>query len=202
MLKRAILVANIKTDLVQTYGDYIGIDRGALHLANQGKHMVLAVGDFDSIEIEEKELVYQMSDEVIQLEPMKDFSDSQAAIHQCKERGYEEILFYGGLGKRFDHHYVNERMLMNEDINLKLIDDKNCMVVLREGTHLIEKNGYKYLSLFAIEDAVVTLTDVKYPLDHYKMDTKNLIGLSNEIVDQVGMVCVHAGKLLCMQTND
>lgn len=202
MLSKAILVANIKTEIKQEEVDYIGIDKGALHLAKLNIPMVVAIGDFDSIMEEEKHLVYKMSNEVIQLKPMKDFSDSQAAIEECKKRGYQEIIFYGGLGKRYDHHYVNVGLLMNEELNLKLIDECNLMFVLNKGEHVVEKKGYRYLSLFAIEDAVVTFSDVKYPLHEYFMSTKNLIGLSNEIEGEVAKIVVHSGKLLCMQTND
>ncbi|MEG0176489.1 thiamine diphosphokinase [Anaerorhabdus sp.] len=203
MLKQVTLVANIKTSLSQVVGDVVGVDRGALYLASSGIRMTFAVGDFDSVSIEERNLIYQMSDDVIQLEAMKDFSDSQAAIDECKKRGYEKLLFLGSIGGRLDHHYVNQQMCIQENgIELVLMDDRNKIFCLDVGTHSISKNNYKYLSLFAIEDAIVTFENVKYVLTDYFMDTKNLIGLSNEILGETCIIHVQNGRLLAMQTND
>lgn len=201
MLKEVVLVANRIDDVPQSTHDYVGIDRGALTLAKQGIYMEFAIGDFDSIDDAEKRLVTAFAKEIISLNPMKDASDSQLAVEECIRRGYTKGVMYGALGGRLDHHYVNQQLCLLDQFDCTCIDQENKIFALRVGTHKVHKNKYDYCSLFAVEASVVTLEGFKYPLNEYPINTKNLIGLSNEILDEVAIVHVHQGKLLCIQTK-
>ncbi|MFV0552205.1 MAG: thiamine diphosphokinase [Anaerorhabdus sp.] len=202
MLKNVVLVANLAEDIPVLDMDYVGIDRGALRLAEQGIHMKFAIGDFDSISDAERKLVAAFAEEVIQLNSMKDSSDSQIAIEECIERGYTNGVFYGALGRRLDHQYVNQKLCMLDEFDCTCIDTFNKMYSLNKGSHTIDKLDYTYCSFFAIEDAVVTLEGFKYPLNEYFISTKNLIGLSNEILDKHAVIHVLQGKVLCIQSKD
>lgn len=202
MLKNVVLVANLAEDIPVLDMDYVGIDRGALRLAEQGIHMKFAIGDFDSISDAERKLVAAFAEEVIQLNSMKDSSDSQIAIEECIERGYTNGVFYGALGRRLDHQYVNQKLCMLDEFDCTCIDTFNKMYSLNKGSHIIDKLDYTYCSFFAIEDAIVTLEGFKYPLNEYFISTKNLIGLSNEILDKHAVIHVLQGKVLCIQSKD
>lgn len=202
MLKRVLLVANLAEEIPVLDMDYVGIDRGALRLAEQGIHMKFAIGDFDSISDAERKLVAAFAEEVIQLNPMKDASDSQIAIEECIDRGYESGIFYGALGKRLDHQYVNQKLCMLDTFDCTCIDSFNKMYSLNKGSHTIDKLDYTYCSFFAVDDAVITLEGFKYPLNEYFISTKNLIGLSNEILDKDAVIHVLQGKVLCIQSKD
>ena len=49
----------------------IGVDYGALTAVNQGLHLNLAIGDFDSVTDLEFEVIKQASSEIIKLSPQK-----------------------------------------------------------------------------------------------------------------------------------
>lgn len=202
MLDEVILVANLAEEIPILEKDYVGIDRGALRLAEKGIHMKIAIGDFDSITDAERMLVAAFAEEVIQLNPVKDASDSQFAVEECIERGYKKGVFYGALGKRLDHQYVNQKLCALDNFNCTCIDSMNKMYSLSKGEHTIHKQDYKYLSIFALEDTVVTLTGFKYPLNEYFMNVDNLIGLSNEILEEQGVIEIIQGKVLCIQSKD
>lgn len=201
MVKEVILVANLAEDVPKTMSDYVGIDRGALILATQGIHMEFAIGDFDSISESEYQVVKAFAKEIIQLNPIKDASDSQLAIEECTRRGYTKGILYGALGGRLDHQYVNQHLCLLEQFDCTCVDHRNRMFSLRVGTHVIQKNQYVYCSFFAIDEVVVTLEGFKYPLHNYRLERKNLIGLSNEIVADEATVQVIQGQLLCIQTR-
>ena len=87
--------------------DYIGADKGALILAQNGIEMVSAIGDFDSVSQEDMKLIRQFSRETVVLNPIKDDTDAQAAIDKAIELGYDSITLLGALGGRADHAYLN-----------------------------------------------------------------------------------------------
>lgn len=90
--------------------DYIGADKGALILSKQKINMIAAIGDFDSVEKQDLLLIQKYSDEMICLNPIKNDSDSEAALKYALKKGYDEISMYGAFGGRMDHSYYNIRL--------------------------------------------------------------------------------------------
>ena len=182
--------------------DYIGADRGALHLAERGIRMVLAIGDFDSVSEEEMKRIREFSDEVMVLNPIKDDSDSEAAVDEAVRRGYEKIYIAGAFGGRIDHEIVNLRLCFKYPERVILTDPGNRCIALKEGTHVIKKEGYRYLSVFAQKKCEISLKGFKYPLDHRVLDETSLYGLSNEILEEEGIIEVHSGMILVIMSRD
>jgi len=182
--------------------DYIGADRGALFLAGKKIRMKLAIGDFDSVSDHEKEMIAQYSDQVISLNPVKDNSDSEAAVDEAVRRGYEKIYIVGATGGRIDHEIVNIRLCWKYPEQVILIDGQNLCRALKKGVHRIEKKGYRYVSVFAESECEISLKGFRYPLDHRVLDETDLYGLSNELLEEKGIIEVHRGTILCVQTGD
>ncbi len=182
--------------------DYIGADKGALFLARKKIRMAFAIGDFDSVSENEQGLIELYSDEVIALNPIKNNSDSEAAVDEAIRRGYRRIYIAGATGGRLDHEIVNIRLCWKYPDRVILFDDKNYTRALGEGAHRIDKNGYQYLSLFAENECEISLNGFKYELDHRVITERDLYGLSNEILGETGEIYVHRGSVLTVQTND
>lgn len=201
MLKPAIFVCTLKSDIPLKEGDFFGVDRGAFFLAKKGIKMKVAMGDFDSVTEEEKELIKNYADRIIELNPIKNKSDTQEAIELAESMGYTKGILIGAIGKRMDHSYVNFRLMNQSSMQIEILDEYNKMYILEEGVHSILKSGYPYLSLFS-KNAEVSLAKVKYPLEHYQLNEKDLIGLSNEILDQEAILEIMNGKVLIIQSKD
>lgn len=182
--------------------DYIGADKGALFLARKKISMAFSIGDFDSVSENERGLIELYSDEVIALNPVKNNSDSEAAVDEAIHRGYRRIYIAGATGGRLDHEIVNIRLCWKYPDRVILFDDKNYTRALGEGAHRIDKNGYQYLSLFAENECEISLNGFKYELDHRVITERDLYGLSNEILGETGEIYVHRGSVLTVQTND
>ena len=182
--------------------DYIGADKGALFLARKKIRMVFAIGDFDSVSDNERGWIELYSDEVIALNTVKNNSDSEAAVDEAIRRGYRMIYIVGATGGRLDHEIVNIRLCWKYPDRVILFDDKNFTRALGEGAHRINKNGYRYLSIFAENECELSVNGFKYELDHRVITEKDLYGLSNEIVGETGEIYVHRGNVLTVQTND
>ena len=104
---RVKIALKLIEDVVKEDCDYIGADKGALTLAKLHIPMKLAIGDFDSIEKKDLACIKQYADEIIQLNPIKDDSDSLCALNEAIKRGYDEIDMLGAFGGRMDHSYYN-----------------------------------------------------------------------------------------------
>ncbi|NLC96934.1 MAG: thiamine diphosphokinase [Erysipelotrichaceae bacterium] len=202
MLKPVVLACKL-TDVIPNIDcDFIGVDKGALFLANNGIMMERAIGDFDSISEKEIELIDKKTYKLIKLDKEKDISDSEAAVNLAIELGYEEIIILGGLGKRQDHTYVNMKLLLKFDGQISIMDKHNYIRILKRGSFDLLKHGYKYISFFAIKDSVISLENMKYSLSNKVLKEDDLIGLSNEIVGEIGKLIIHQGTILCIQSND
>lgn len=183
-------------------GDFIGADRGALILAQRNIPMRLAIGDFDSVSEEEFRLIRQYAGEVIRLNPVKDDSDSEAALNELLKRGYSRITFLDPLGGRADQAYVNLMLAWKHPGILTLLDEQNRIMALKEGRYELQKEDYSYISFFTFTDAMITLEGMKYPLSRQTIAMDDLYTLSNEITCKKGILTIHQGKAIVMQTKD
>lgn len=199
---RTVIALKLADFLPDVKADYIGADKGALFLAEKGIRMKLAIGDFDSVTEEEINTIRAHADEFIRLNPIKDDSDSEAAILAAIERGYDEIWLAGATGGRMDHSFVNIRLALKYPGKIWLCDDQNLIYTLCKGKHIITKGEYPYVSFFTEEGAVITLDGFKYPLNDRKLTQKDLYTVSNEIVSDTGTVFISDGTVLVMQCRD
>lgn len=199
---RAVIALKLADFLPDVQADYIGADKGALYLAEKGIRMKLAIGDFDSVEEKDISLIRSFADEFIRLNPVKDDSDSEAAILAAFERGYDEIWLAGATGGRMDHSFVNIRLALKYPGKLWLCDDQNLIYTLCEGSHVVKKGKYPYISFFTEDGADITLEGFKYPLTDRKLTRKDLYTVSNEIIGKTGKAEVHNGIVLVMQCRD
>ncbi|MBR0477621.1 MAG: thiamine diphosphokinase [Solobacterium sp.] len=180
----------------------IGADRGALYLAQQGIRMKAAIGDFDSVSSEEKDLIRSMCDEMLELNPIKDDTDSEEAITYAVKEGYSRILVYGGFGGRMDHTLINLKLAEKYAGTVYLLDEHNEISAQGSGIYQYMGSEYRYFSILALDDSVISLGGMKYPLDHRRITTEDLYTTSNEIIAETGTLTVHSGKVLVIRSND
>ena len=183
-------------NLIQVDDFYvIAVDQAVSELNNQAIQYHLAVGDFDSLS-DTKEI----HSDILKLNPIKDESDTYKAIEIAYTKSDDVTLLGGLAGPRIDHLYAN-LLLLQRFPNLTIMDEHNKIEIRPKGTYAYKKNAYNYISLFAIEDTIITLEGTKYLLDHYLIKKDNPIGLSNEIEDEA-TIHIHDGMLLVIQSKD
>ncbi len=177
----------------------VGVDGGALICANHNLMMDLAIGDFDSVNENDLELIKSMSKKVVQLEKEKDQSDFEASLDYLRD--FDEIIVYTMLGKRFDHTYTNIQLLKSDE-RIIFIDNHNRVSTLKEKTRVIDKGKYTYLSLFALDEVLLSLSGVKYPLHLRTLRPTDLFALSNEIILDKAVLEVFSGHVLIVESRD
>jgi len=175
-------------------GEVIGVDGGAALAYAHHLNMILAIGDFDSID---PKILSQLEKTVpvIRYPTHKDQPDSQLAIEKALELGYDELHVYGALGGRYDHHHANLVLAyLHDEVILHQAD--STIRSYSEGTHPIKKESHEKLSLFTFETALISITNVEYPLDHYQLVSTDILGLSNAFLNDEAILTIHSGKVL------
>ena len=166
------------------------------------------IGDFDSLDEQVKDAFLADRRNVTKLNPIKDDTDSEAALHLAFEKTKGDIFLLGGTGTRLDHVLGNISLLgigLEEDVRMELLDANNRIRMTDHSVVLKKKQQYgKYLSLLPYSEKVtgVTLKGVKYPLDNYTMGGFNSLGISNEIVDAEASIELKSGRLLVIESRD
>ncbi len=201
-METSVAIILKRCESIPTAENYIGVDKGALTLARNGKRMLVAIGDFDSVEESDLAYIKEYSDTLIQLNPIKDDTDSEAAVMYAIEKGYQKIHLYGGLGGRLDHAMINLRLVSRFPETVYLHDQNNFIFSLGEGVHSIDKRDYTYISFFTEDEATISLEGLKYPLDKQQLTNKDTYTTSNEILEDRGIVTVHAGQVTVIQSKD
>ena len=203
--KRCVIVAAGKTesdDILKKnifYDDFvIAADAGYTKLKAAGITPHLIVGDFDSSDTPENDI------ETIVLSPIKDCTDTQFAVSQAVERGYNEILVIGGLGGRIDHSIANFAVIAEyklKGVNITLIDENHVIYCLKDEEKTVTSKD-SYFSVFAIGgNATITLKGFYYEVDNYELSPFASIGVSNEVADETATVSVNDGIVLIIEAS-
>jgi len=183
-------------------GDFlIGVDRGALRLAEAGRKMDLAIGDFDSVSEEELERVKTAADKTIILPQRKDESDTEAAYRFIKD-GAESIEIYGGIsGPRIEHFLAVLTILMRDD-RVTLIDSNSKIYFKKHRQKPYElDNKDAYYSFYATRDSLICLEGFSYCLNDYPLKPDDPLCLSNELVSPKGLLTIKKGGILVIETK-
>jgi len=171
-------------------GYVIAVDKGVKHCLSNNIKIDLAVGDFDSYD---KKLVKAP---MIELNQEKDETDLFVALMKAIEMKPEKIFIYGATNGRYDHFHANINLLGLYDITI--IDEVNTIYVKSSSFNIVSD---KYISFFNYSGVpVLSLSNFKYPLKNYKLEPKDNLCVSNEVVN-TGTVDIKGGSVLIIETT-
>ena len=184
---------------------YIFCDGGINHQKALGIQPDLITGDFDSSDFS---AVSKSNFEIIKLPREKDDTDVFFAVKEALRRGFDDFLFIGVIGQRFDHSLCNISVLLYLYENKKsalLLDDYSQMQVI--GSETFQKpaeitNDYAFFSLMCPFGDVegVTIQNAKYPLENAEIKCSYQYGISNEVLkEKTAFVSVKSGLLLLIK---
>lgn len=187
----------------------IGVDRGAEWLIENGIVPDYFVGDFDSVSQTFLAAVKRNYPERIkQYKSEKDETDTELAMRLAISLKPEKIFIYGAIGTRLDHVIANIHLLLKaeeENIQSMIIGTNNrIQILLPNKNKLITKSDFKYVSLLPFSEEIqgINLSGFKYPLSNATMKQGNPYGVSNELIEALGIISIEEGKLLIIESKD
>lgn len=188
---------------------FILCDGGLSHLESLAISPDIIVGDFDSClpsDLERFSQAQGKKPEIIRLPGEKDDTDTFYAVKLAIERGFDDFLFLGMMGARFDHALGNISCLLylhEKGKKAVLADDYSCMRVVADETYYI-KDSCSYFSVLTIAGSVsgVNIKNAKYPLENASLSSDFQLGISNEVLPgKVAEVSVKNGRVLVVEVE-
>lgn len=194
--------------MMEQHSHWAGIDRGALILVENGIEPVFSVGDFDSVN-EEERLILKDQLNIHPVKAEKDDTDLALGVQKAVEQGYSLITIYGATGGRLDHFMGVIQILQKPEylkchINIQIIDVQNEITLLSQGEHQVNQDStYPYISFIPLNDEVIiSLEGFKYNLSHEHLESGSTLTISNEVTTNVAKVNVEKGTVLQMRSTD
>lgn len=176
-------------------------DGGLKFLLKNGMLPDFFVGDLDSVELEGalKDILKDIPKEIVPVE--KDDTDMALAVAKAYEKGYRNILLYGGCGgARISHTLANIQMMSfyaKKGCSLQMLGDGVRMEILHNGSKTLSAAMKGSISVICLSDVAegVTIQGLKY--EYTGALTSDLtLGVSNSFVGKDAMVSVENGTLL------
>lgn len=188
--------------------EWIGADRGALTLIENGISPDYALGDFDSINEQDERTIKKRSNIFAKFPIEKDLTDIEIAIEKALELGGVTIYFFGATGGRLDHGLINMQMLyklMEKNCTGIIIDRLNYIQIYQPGTYQIqEEKGFSNISFVPFTEHVLglSLDGFYYPLQDYNLKWGSTRCISNKLLLNNGTFSFDQGILLLIKSRD
>lgn len=188
----------------------IGVDKGLEFCYRNHVIPDWILGDFDSIS---KEVIdwYRKQQEIPirQYKPEKDDTDTRLGMELALKLGSDKIFLLGATGGRLDHYMGNLQSLLITAMEEKegwILDEQNAITVRKAGKICIHKEEQfgKYVSFFSMGDEVtgLSLTGFQYPLDGYTLKNSDGIAVSNQLLNDCGIIEFETGYLMMVLSKD
>ena len=177
-------------------------DRGYTYAEAAGISPSVIVGDFDSCASR-----LPAGIETVTLQREKLYTDTVHCIDNALEKGYDEIVVFAAVGGRLDHTVANLYALEYANQrggSVTLLSEREEIRLLTGGKHSFEGLDGLTFSLFPLgcESAVLSISGAHYPLDRYRYESRNPVGVSNIFEGGRSEIEVHSGKLLLIINRD
>lgn len=179
----------------------IAADRGYELLSKYKIEPDLSVGDFDSLG------QIPQGNNVIRHPIVKDDTDMLLAIKEGLKRECTFFAIFGGMGGRLDHTFGNLQILgylKDHGVRGILYGDTMHTTLIRSEKITFGADFSGIISVFAYGRLAegVTISGLKYELDHGSLDFHTPLGVSNEFTGTRSLVEVKKGELLIMWEKD
>ena len=201
-------------------------DGGLKFLLKNGMLPDFFVGDLDSVELEDtptektqsdgmqtedtptgkakpegalKDILKDIPKEIVPVE--KDDTDMALAVAKAYEKGYRNILLYGGCGgARISHTLANIQMMSfyaKKGCSLQMLGDGVHLEILHNASKTLSAAMKGSISVICLSDIAegVTIQGLKYEYTG-ALTSDRTLGVSNSFVGKDAMVSVENGTLL------
>ena len=180
----------------------VGVDKGAFLSIKSNIILDYAVGDFDSLNNDERRLVFENTIKTAQLDPVKDVTDTYYAYQQFN-KGMEKIVILGGIqGSRIEHFLANinllkldDRIIIEDDYSTISRHDSPCKIAFL-------RDQYRFYSFFSNGNSIISLKGFKFELDNYELLDNDTLCISNELLSSNGTLQVNSGSCILVRSKN
>ncbi len=211
-MKSALIVSggNSERSVIERYSDrdfIIAVDSGTKKLTESDLKPDIIIGDLDSLGYELSKKYSDSGIEIIKANCEKDETDTELAVIYAIEQGFKDIVLLGATGSRLDHTIGNIILLKkiySAGLRAKIVDGKNEIMYTESKIEIKNDKRYKYISVLPTGGKVqgLSLRGFKYDTDSLDLEVDSVIGISNELISEVGHIEVKSGSILVIRSID
>ena len=197
---RGIIVASSPYDVFEKLYEplendlIVGVDGGCKYIKSY--KIDLAFGDFDSMDgpVNAKRVYHYPR--------QKKETDLELAIDAIKG-DVDEILIYNATGGRLDHFLANLKLLeRNSQTKITIVDEQNAISYIEEGVHILKKDNYKYFSLIANDECIISINNAMYNIDKKIIRGTDTFTVSNELLEEDVKITIYEGNMFLIKSSD
>lgn len=207
---RAIIFANGKLSDQTAVQEYlqpndliVAADGGGRHCLMLNLTPDILIGDFDSIQPEQLQLMERAGTQIIRHPARKDYTDLELALQYATTVGVTHCLVFAALGDRWDQTLANLLLPATaalSQVRIDFIDSNQELTVLHGGDkYEIKGQPGDTVSLIPLNQDVsgVSTQGLEYPLADERLIFGATRGVSNVLVAEKAHVAINEGTLLC-----
>ena len=181
----------------------IAADSGLGHAVALGRHVDLAVGDFDSVDLVALRAAADAGTTIERHPVAKDETDLELGLAAAVARGAARVIVVGGHGGRVDHFIAGALLLASDrfaSVRITAHVGAAVLNVVRDEVVLAGEAGSLVSLLPVGGDAVGVWTDgLEYKLCGETLRAGSTRGVSNVLEATTATVTVGSGELLVVQ---
>jgi thiamine pyrophosphokinase len=186
--------------LLRADDSIICADGGTRHALALGIRPDLVIGDLDSAEQEQLQVLQQANVPIERFPHDKNETDLELAINRAVDLHPVQILILAALGGRLDQTLGNITLLTNPRLasfDVKLDDGLEEAFMCRDQVQIYGQSG-DLVSLIPWGGAATEIKTIglKWPLDNETLYPDKTRGISNQLVGKTASVSIGAGILL------
>ena len=193
----------------EEFNRVIAVDGGLKCAKELGLVPDVIVGDFDSVDPSVLAFYRKMGHIVWEVhQPEKDDTDTELALKRAMAMGAGEIVILGATGGRLDHMIGNIQLLypcLQTGIRASIVDSQNRLYLIDgETVFYRDKIWGKYISFLPLTQEVtgITLKGFKYPLENKDIRIGTSLCISNELIEEEGVITFSDGVLMAVESHD
>ena len=204
-MRKVIIVtstASKNTILKYSKVPLIGVENGIELIYKLNLPIALGIGDFDTLDYQTA-LQYLKRTQIVRLNKEKEISDTEGAVSYMEKLGFDEMVILASLKGRYDVTH-NLLLLTKKYPNCKVSieDDTSMVTYLKKGSHLIQKQDYKYMGFFGFPEAIISIDNSLYRAKKMKINFTDSKVISNDFLERVVDIEVHNGGVLLIQSKE
>lgn len=181
-------------------------DGGANNLYKTNFIPSMIVGDLDSLSLKTLKYFKDLGVLFHKFPKKKDYTDTELAINFAIEEGTKEIVLIGSTGTRLDHTLGNIMLLnklLEKNIEAKIVDENNEIFIIDKEIK-IGREKDTFVSFIPLFNSCfgVTMKGFKYETENREFSLGSTLGLSNEVMSEMGTIQIGRGIALVIKSRD
>ncbi|MCL2881284.1 MAG: thiamine diphosphokinase [Coriobacteriia bacterium] len=175
----------------------IAVDGGLAWFRERGVAPDLFLGDGDSATEEDQDWARQRGTAFQLVSPDKDYSDFDLALDVCEQREATTATVIGAIGGRLDQQLgIFGSLLRHPALQTTVRDTQQFITPVFAGQTYQCAEPVTTFGVVALEPAIVTVRNARWPLDSARLEPLSTWGISNEPQGGQPQIVVETGAAL------